>query len=283
MSDAQADKLRKRIEQKYALAEKGDYFGLLGIERSATGEEIRKAYFALVKDVHPDRVGQLGLDDVKGEASKLFQIITQAYNTLSDSKKREQYLSGQISAATPSNPMTRGPAAEAGVEAAKIAFHKGSVMLSKRAYQEAETYFREATLTHPSVARYWQALGWAIFNHVEGRTDDQRLDDARKAYEKALELDEEDAQTHYNIGLYWKAKGDHKRTKRAMELAVEHKPNFIEAKRELRLMEMRSGKGKSKSKDTTAPADTGKKGKKGKKKEPQGFFGKLMAELTRKR
>jgi Flp pilus assembly protein TadD len=185
--------------------------------------------------------------------------------------------------------MTRGPAAEAGVEAAKIAFHKGSVMLGKRSFQEAETFFREATLTHPSVARYWQALGWAIFNHVEGRTEEQRLEDARKAYEKALELDEEDAQTHYNIGLYWKAKDDMKRTKRAMELAVEHKPNFIEAKRELRLMEMRHGKGrerKASSSNAAIPLDDPGKGKgKGKRKAkpPTGFFGKLKEALTKKR
>ena len=130
------------------------------------------------------------------------------------------------------------------VEAAKIAFHKGNVMLNKRGYKQAEEFFREATRENDSVARYWQSLGWAVFNNAGARDEDARLEEARRCYEKALEIDEEDGVTHYNVGLYWKARRKHSRSRRAMEKALAHKPDFVEAKREIRLMKMREAKAK---------------------------------------
>lgn len=239
----QRSEIRALIQQKYATAEKGDYFALLGVNRTASSSEVRKAYFDLVKKLHPDRLGQYGLAEMKTQAARLFHVLTQAYETLSDPKRRQEYASGQTTAATPEAGAMKATGVQ-NAEAAKIAFHKGSVMLNKRAYQEAEKFFAEATEARPDMARYWQSLGWAIFNNPK-RPEDQRVENARKCFEKALDLDAEDAQTHYNVGLYWKAKGNPNRTKRALEKAIELKPDFIEAKRELRLLEMRQRKKKN--------------------------------------
>jgi len=258
--------VRNQILSKYKIAESGDYYGLLGVKKGAGTDEIRKSYFALAKNLHPDKVGRLGIDDVKPQATKLFKLITEAYNTLSDPAKRKEYDSGAIKAATPNaSAAAATAAASANVEASKIAYHKGSVMMQKRAYSEAEEFFREATEINAEVARYWQSLGWAIFNNENARTTDQRLEAAKKAYEKALELDDSDAQTHYNIGLYWKAKQDSKRMRRAMEKAISNDRGHINAKRELRLLKMREGKNKTLEKP------------------PEGFFKNLWHQLTKKR
>lgn len=62
-----------------------DYYSVLGVERSATDDEIKKAYRKLALKYHPDRN--------KGDkaAEDKFKEAAEAYEILSDSKKRAQY------------------------------------------------------------------------------------------------------------------------------------------------------------------------------------------------
>ena len=64
---------------------KQDYYALLGVSRTATEDEIKKAYRKLAIQFHPDR----NPDDKKSEDK--FKEITEAYETLGDSKKRDMY------------------------------------------------------------------------------------------------------------------------------------------------------------------------------------------------
>lgn len=64
---------------------KQDYYTLLGVSRSSTEEEIKKAYRKLAIQFHPDR----NPNDKKAEEK--FKEITEAYETLGDTKKREMY------------------------------------------------------------------------------------------------------------------------------------------------------------------------------------------------
>ena len=257
--------IRQQVEHRFKIAEEGDYYGLLGVSKTSTIEEIRKSYFAVAKNLHPDKVGRLGLEDIKPKATKLFKLATEAYNVLTDPQKRKEYDSGALKASTPSVSGAAAVVNENNAEGAKIAFYKGRVMMQKRSYEEAEEHFRTATDLNNEVARYWQSLGWAIFNNESVRKEEERLEASKEAYEKALEIDGDDALTHYNIGLYWKARGETRRMKRALEKAVQNDKNNIDAKRELRLLKMRE--------------------KKGKKNEPSpgGFWASLWHELTKKR
>jgi molecular chaperone DnaJ len=64
---------------------KRDYYEVLGIDRGATADEIKKAYRSLAKKYHPD----FNKDDA--EAEKKFKEIKDAYDVLSDPQKREQF------------------------------------------------------------------------------------------------------------------------------------------------------------------------------------------------
>ena len=57
------------------------YYKTLGVEKTASQDEIRRAYRKLVKTKHPD----------KGGSEKEFQEIQLAYDTLSDENKRKVY------------------------------------------------------------------------------------------------------------------------------------------------------------------------------------------------
>lgn len=59
-----------------------DYYDILGVKRGASDEEIKRAFRRLAHQHHPDKAG--------GDAER-FKEINEAYQVLSDSKKREQY------------------------------------------------------------------------------------------------------------------------------------------------------------------------------------------------
>ncbi|MBC7766717.1 DnaJ domain-containing protein [Arenimonas sp.] len=59
-----------------------DYYKTLGVEKNASPEEIKKAFRKLALEHHPDKNG--------GKDEK-FKEINEAYSTLSDTKKRQQY------------------------------------------------------------------------------------------------------------------------------------------------------------------------------------------------
>ncbi|MDQ2871940.1 MAG: molecular chaperone DnaJ [Candidatus Eremiobacteraeota bacterium] len=62
-----------------------DFYDVLGITRSATADEIKRAYRALARTHHPD------VSDDKAGAEHRFKAINEAYEVLSDPQKRAQY------------------------------------------------------------------------------------------------------------------------------------------------------------------------------------------------
>ncbi|PIE04351.1 MAG: molecular chaperone DnaJ [Spirochaetales bacterium] len=64
---------------------KRDYYEVLGVEKSAGAEEIKKAYRKLAVKYHPDR------NQDNAEAEVKFKEATEAYEVLSDEKKRQAY------------------------------------------------------------------------------------------------------------------------------------------------------------------------------------------------
>lgn len=68
-----------------------DPYEILGVPRSATDEEIRRAYLKLVKELHPD------VNPAKA-AEERFKKVTAAHDILGDPERRRQYDAGEIDA-----------------------------------------------------------------------------------------------------------------------------------------------------------------------------------------
>src|SRR3981081_3436623 len=67
------------------MADRPDYYKILGVGKNASEAEIKKAYRKLAREHHPDR------NQGNKRAEERFKEISQAHDVLSDSEKRKAY------------------------------------------------------------------------------------------------------------------------------------------------------------------------------------------------
>lgn len=96
-----------------------DYYGILGVGRNATEDEIKKAYRKLAMKYHPDRN-----PGKEKEANEKFKQINEAYEVLGDPEKRKQYdMYGKVG----TGDMFGSPFTRAGFEGVMRDFGKGGL------------------------------------------------------------------------------------------------------------------------------------------------------------
>lgn len=152
-----------------------DYYAILGVEETATPEEIRKAYLKLAKKLHPDRFP----NDEAGRlaAQEEFRRVTQAHYVVGEAERRVEYdqlrqlaktrmalktgnPSGQTIGQEPSNQSPSDSQASENINQKWAAKHlaRADDLFRKRRYQEAETAIKEAIRLVPNAVKYHNKL-----------------------------------------------------------------------------------------------------------------------------
>ena len=83
--------IRARISLRRALVDEGDYFALLGVDREATGYEIRHAYLELRREFDPSKLLTAATAERREDVEVILEVLDEAYEVLRDSARRERY------------------------------------------------------------------------------------------------------------------------------------------------------------------------------------------------
>jgi curved DNA-binding protein CbpA len=79
------------LDQMAALADRNDYYSLLGVGRSADRKQIQTAYYDLSRKWHPDRFFRKEIGDYALKIENVFVAITEAYRILGSEAQRSTY------------------------------------------------------------------------------------------------------------------------------------------------------------------------------------------------
>lgn len=79
----------KQISEELKKEDNKDYYQIMGLSRTATNAEIKKAYKELVRKYHPDR--NTGNKEEQEKAEKMFKLVNEANEVLSDPVKKKRY------------------------------------------------------------------------------------------------------------------------------------------------------------------------------------------------
>ncbi|MDP2166925.1 MAG: DnaJ domain-containing protein [Thermodesulfovibrionales bacterium] len=164
-----ASELTERIERLYEEHETLGYYGVLGVKASSPNAEIKRAYYRMAKEFHPDRHYRLPAD-MKHKLNKLFSYITTAYSTLTNTGRRKEY-----DMSLTLKPERLGSSAE---RAAKK-FEEAKGEMKRYRVPEALKLFAEAAYLDSSMSEYHFHYGIAL-----GRLD--RYREAERSIARAL-------------------------------------------------------------------------------------------------
>jgi tetratricopeptide (TPR) repeat protein len=221
------EELKRALDAAAPRATALDLFDRLGLPTGATREQVKAAYFHLAKTLHPDRFAAPALAHLAPRVKDLFASINEAYDVLSDERKRAAYLSR----AGPGGPGVWG--GDRG--SAAVDFQKAEACARTRDWARARGFYEAALRADPRPE--WQAA-YAAMLLAEPGGDRAR---ARALAEAALRDPACDRAAVVRAVLA-REEGDLEAADRLLRRALAANPRNPDAERELRLVEARAQK-----------------------------------------
>src|SRR5262249_20567364 len=80
-----------KLSDLYERLNRIDHYTLLGVAATDDAKAIKRAYFGLVKDYHPDRFFRKDVGALKPRIEAIFAAMTMAHETLTDVRRRAEY------------------------------------------------------------------------------------------------------------------------------------------------------------------------------------------------
>ena len=227
--------LRKMISELHAKIDTLSHFELLGVSESASPGEVGTAFVRAARQFHPDRLAGAGLQELSAQAERILARMSEAAMILGDANRRAEYV------AMRKNGGLQAQASVPTLLEAENSFLKGEVFLKKGDYARAVESFAAALQGNPAEPQYRAYLAWAKYENPRVRKDNL-VRDTLHTLEQVVGERPKFARGFYWIGLLWKFLNESEKASRSFRVAVELDSGFIEAGRELRLIEMRKGK-----------------------------------------
>jgi CheY-like chemotaxis protein/DnaJ-domain-containing protein 1 len=214
-----------------------NHFEVLGVDKDTAPAGIRQAYERLSARTHPDRFRGSGRA-VRDLAGEVYAMVSEAYATLSDPRRLQEYLLQQQRVRREKDQRETGEKALA----AATEFRHGDEALRGRDYESALLHFGRALQLYPEEGDHHAHYGWALYLCHPG--DPSIVSEALEHVRRGLKLASHREKPYLFMGRLYKAVGRADVAEKMFTRAVQIEPDCVEALRELRLIHMRREKSK---------------------------------------
>jgi tetratricopeptide (TPR) repeat protein len=225
----------RAIVDRARTIERADYFAMLDLARDSTPEQARSSFLALAMKWHPDRLPP-ELFPVREACSRVFGRLSEAHATLTDPEKRAGYM--RLLADGSGSPEMQETIAK--VVAATEDFKKAEAFFRRNDFLRAEDLCRRALAGDATQADYHAMLAWLVSLKPENQSPEKVMRSIRML-DKAIAMSEQCERAFFWRGMLYKRLGRPEAAYRDFHEAVELNPDNIDAVREMRLHNMRSG------------------------------------------
>ncbi|MBI3805139.1 MAG: DUF4388 domain-containing protein [Nitrospirae bacterium] len=211
----------QKIREAYLQLESQNHYDVLKVASTAGREQIKRAYFRLAKEYHPDRHFEADMASVKKELESLFTRITQAYDTLLTEKKRRVYDADLASGKRSQEPAAPSP---------RDLFARGQAAFEKGDLRDASYFFQEAINKMPE--RIDKAVYYLRYGQVLARIPG-KLRDAADVLKQGIMLDPTRAEFYLELGRVYSKTGLTQKALAAFSEVLKRDPDNKVAKAEV--------------------------------------------------
>jgi DnaJ-class molecular chaperone len=178
-----------------------DFYGVLGVPRNATSEQIKERFLQLTRERHPDRFAGVQ----KEQAELAFQSITQAFNVLSNPERRRQH---DLELQRPTDRRAEPN------ELARVFMQRGVKAYKGKNFIEAADNFSRATEADPNNGLAWHHLARTCVQ------EERWLSRATAAVTRACELEPMKADYHKLAGQIFLKAGEREKAANYFRQAI---------------------------------------------------------------
>ena len=219
-----------RLLEKFNFLKTASFFERLGVDKNASTNEIKEKYYALAKEFHPDRFHSYKSEAIRDLADRIFTLINDAYNTLSDPQRREEYISFSDES---TNFLLEK---KDDIVSAETQFQKAEILDKKGDLKSALEFYRWAYKLNPKEPLYMAKMGWAIYRTGKREKNPEKIKEGMNYVFKAYSLSPQSDAIAYLVASIYRAEGDYKKTVEYLEKTLRLNPSHEQARRELNIL-----------------------------------------------
>lgn len=212
------EELRRKVEDFYEKLGNMTEAEILQIVEDSDSEEVKRNYYRLVKEFHPDLLYNSPDEALKKKMNAVFDAVTKAFNLLKDDTKRKDFFNslGRLRK-------------EEDTDAALLEeqFMRGIEEFKNGNFWGASELFRLVTRRSPKNTRAWSYLSLALSKMPN------RLKEAEEAILEAIRLDPFNSEHLSNLGLLYLKAGLKKRAEHQFLKALRLDPDNAKARKGL--------------------------------------------------
>ncbi len=227
------------IQDRAANIASQNYFQMLGVVEDASVEQVQRAFFALAKVWHPDRLPP-ALQGAKEACGRVFTQLTEAHSALVDPEKRREYMPLlRDGGATPDDQAKIHAVLEAASD-----FQKAEVHLKRGDHGQAYAMANRACTLDPEQADYLAMRTWLEAQRASSTGREATLEKIN-ILGQCIQRKPTCERAYFWRGMLYKKIDETRKAAADFKQAAELNPRNLDAQREIRLYKMRGGTGGS--------------------------------------